>query len=192
MVQNSLMVTEMRTTRVRRTWFDKLLLWQRAYETRILDGHHDVVGRGPTPEQPKRMLSDDGSRLRPHKPGLLTPISPGCDAPGPKGRRPKPTPLPHHWAGILTAGISWVGSDPGRCAIAGLGGLWAAMAHSVRCRGRIYRSHHLRRQRRYRAVGRVGFPAGARGYCDKYGKPKNVHRPSHVIALANWFVSADP
>jgi hypothetical protein len=50
----------------------------------------------------------------------------------------------------------------------------------------------LRRQRRYRAIGRAGFAAGARGYCDKYGKPKDVHRPSHVIALANWFVSADP
>ena len=48
----------------------------------------------------------------------------------------------------------------------------------------------MRRQRRYRAVGRAGFAAGARGYCDKYGKPKDVHRPSHVIALANWFVSA--
>jgi hypothetical protein len=44
------MVTEMRTTRVHRTWLDKLLLWQRAYETRIFDGHHDVVGRGPTAE----------------------------------------------------------------------------------------------------------------------------------------------
>jgi hypothetical protein len=37
----------------------------------------------------------------------------------------------------------------------------------------------LRRQRRYRAVGRVGFAAGARGYCGKYGKPKNLYRPSH-------------
>ena len=46
----SLMPTEMRPTRVRRTWLDKLLLWQRAYETRILDETHEVVGRGPTPE----------------------------------------------------------------------------------------------------------------------------------------------
>ena len=91
--------------------------------------------------------------------------------------------------GRNTNGRGSVGSDlTGRCATAGLGGLWAAMAHSVRCRRRIYRSHHLRRQRRYRAVGRVGFPAGARGYCDKYGKPKNVHRPSHVFTAANWFV----
>ena len=44
------MVTEMQTNRVRRTWLDKLLRWQRAYETRIFDRHHEVVGRGPTPE----------------------------------------------------------------------------------------------------------------------------------------------
>jgi hypothetical protein len=44
------MVTEIRTTRVHRTWLDKLLLWQRAYETRIFEGHREVVGRGPTPE----------------------------------------------------------------------------------------------------------------------------------------------
>jgi hypothetical protein len=31
-------------------WLDKLLLWQRAYETKIFDGHREVVGRGPTPE----------------------------------------------------------------------------------------------------------------------------------------------
>ena len=145
-----------------------------------------------------RMLRLATRLLRWPRSGSIWPLKPERDKASSmtsgsyRQRRPKPTPLPHHWAGILTAGISWVGSDPGRCAIAGLGGLWAAMAHSVRCRRRIYRSDHLRRQRRYRAVGRVGFPAGARGYCDKYGKPKNVHRPSHVIALANWFVSADP
>jgi hypothetical protein len=44
------MATEMRTTRVHRTWLDKLLRWQRAYETKILYGHHEVVGRGPRPE----------------------------------------------------------------------------------------------------------------------------------------------
>jgi hypothetical protein len=44
------MVTELKTSRVHRTWLDKLLLWQRAYETKIFDGHREVVGRGPTPE----------------------------------------------------------------------------------------------------------------------------------------------
>ena len=33
-----------------KTWLDRLLLWQRAYETRIFDAHRDVIGRGPTPE----------------------------------------------------------------------------------------------------------------------------------------------
>jgi hypothetical protein len=45
------MVTEIQTTRVHRTWLDKLLLWQRAYQTRIFDAHREVVGRGPTPEE---------------------------------------------------------------------------------------------------------------------------------------------
>jgi hypothetical protein len=26
------------------------MLWQRAYQTKICDGHHEVVGRGPTRE----------------------------------------------------------------------------------------------------------------------------------------------
>jgi hypothetical protein len=43
-------MTQVRTSRVRRTWLDKLLLWQRAYETRIFDEHREVSGRGPTPE----------------------------------------------------------------------------------------------------------------------------------------------
>jgi hypothetical protein len=44
------MATEIRTTRVRRTWIDKLMLWPRAFESRIFDEHHEAVGRGPTPE----------------------------------------------------------------------------------------------------------------------------------------------
>jgi hypothetical protein len=38
------------TKRVRRTWFDKLKMWRRAYETRILDDNREAFGRGPTPE----------------------------------------------------------------------------------------------------------------------------------------------
>ena len=34
-------------SRIRRTWFDKLSLWRRAYETKIFDGSRE---RGPTPE----------------------------------------------------------------------------------------------------------------------------------------------
>jgi len=41
---------QIKTCRVRRTWLDKLLFWQRAYETRIFDQHRKVIGRGPTPE----------------------------------------------------------------------------------------------------------------------------------------------
>ena len=42
------MGTEIRTERIRRTWLDKLLLWSRAYQTKIFDAHREVVGRGPT------------------------------------------------------------------------------------------------------------------------------------------------
>ena len=41
---------EMKNVRTRRTWFDKLRMWQRAYETTIRDQHYEVIGRGPTPE----------------------------------------------------------------------------------------------------------------------------------------------
>jgi hypothetical protein len=41
---------EIKTERVRRTWLDKLLLWRRAYRTRIYDAHREAIGRGPTVE----------------------------------------------------------------------------------------------------------------------------------------------
>ena len=44
------MITEIRTERVRRTWLDKLLLWKRAYQTRIFDAHREAFGRGRTAE----------------------------------------------------------------------------------------------------------------------------------------------
>jgi hypothetical protein len=44
------MSTEVKTWRARRTVFDKLKRWQRAYETRMADGRREVIGRGPTPE----------------------------------------------------------------------------------------------------------------------------------------------
>jgi hypothetical protein len=44
------MLSQIRTMRVHRTWFDKLKLWSRAYETKISDGSREVCGRGPTPE----------------------------------------------------------------------------------------------------------------------------------------------
>ena len=45
-----LRMAEIKTSRVRRTWLEKLLLWQRAYHTKIFDEHREVFGRGPTPE----------------------------------------------------------------------------------------------------------------------------------------------
>jgi FkbM family methyltransferase len=41
---------DFQTSRVHRTWFEKLLLWQCAYETKIFDQSHEVSGRGPTRE----------------------------------------------------------------------------------------------------------------------------------------------
>jgi hypothetical protein len=41
---------EIKTLRVRRTWLEKLLLWNCAYETRVSDGLREVIGRGPTRE----------------------------------------------------------------------------------------------------------------------------------------------
>ena len=48
--RQTLWMTEIQTSRVHRTWFDKLLLRQRAYQTKIFDEHREVLGRGPTPE----------------------------------------------------------------------------------------------------------------------------------------------
>ena len=41
---------EIRTRRMRRTWLERLRLWQRAYETKVLDNVREAVGRGQTPE----------------------------------------------------------------------------------------------------------------------------------------------
>ena len=46
----TLQMTEIQTSRVHRRWLDKLLLWPRAYQTKIFDGRREVFGRGPTPE----------------------------------------------------------------------------------------------------------------------------------------------
>ena len=43
-------MTEVRTSRTRRTWMEKLMFWRRAYETKIWDRHREAVGRGPTPQ----------------------------------------------------------------------------------------------------------------------------------------------
>ena len=48
--QTRLMGTQIETVRVHRTLRDKLLLWRRAFETKIFDDHHEAIGRGPTVE----------------------------------------------------------------------------------------------------------------------------------------------
>ena len=48
--QIRLMATQIETARVRRTLRDRLLLWRRAFETKIFDERREAVGRGPTVE----------------------------------------------------------------------------------------------------------------------------------------------
>jgi len=47
--QIRLMATQIETARVR-TLRDKLLLWRRAFETKIFDERREIVGRGPIVE----------------------------------------------------------------------------------------------------------------------------------------------
>jgi hypothetical protein len=43
-------MAQIQTSRIRRTWLEKLFLWQRAYQTKILDAQREFIGRGHTPE----------------------------------------------------------------------------------------------------------------------------------------------
>ena len=43
------MITETKTQRVHRTWFERLKMWRYAYETKVFDEQREAVGRGPTP-----------------------------------------------------------------------------------------------------------------------------------------------
>jgi len=43
-------MAEIRTTRARRTWIERLKFWRAAYRTELWHGHQIVVGRGPSPE----------------------------------------------------------------------------------------------------------------------------------------------
>lgn len=42
--------THVQTSRVRRTWSDRLKLWQRAFETKIWDGRREITTRGSSAE----------------------------------------------------------------------------------------------------------------------------------------------
>src|SRR5262245_20435421 len=48
------MATGIRTERIPRTWLEKLLLWRRAYRTRIFEAHREALGRGPDPEASRK------------------------------------------------------------------------------------------------------------------------------------------
>src|SRR5262245_50360747 len=47
--------TYVQTSRVRRTWSDRLKLWQRAYETKIWDGRSEITGRGSSAEASQKV-----------------------------------------------------------------------------------------------------------------------------------------
>jgi hypothetical protein len=42
--------TQIVTSRVHRTWLDRLKLWRHAYQTKISDSRREVTGRGASPE----------------------------------------------------------------------------------------------------------------------------------------------
>jgi len=42
--------TQSVTSRVHRTWFDRLKLWRHAYQTKISDSRGEVIGRGSSPK----------------------------------------------------------------------------------------------------------------------------------------------
>ena len=46
-------MTEVKIRRSHRTLRERLLLWQRAYVAKAVDGHKQFLGRGPTPEAAK-------------------------------------------------------------------------------------------------------------------------------------------
>jgi hypothetical protein len=57
-------MAEIRTMRVPRTWWDKLVLWKRAFETEIFDSRREVRGRGRTPEASRETALAKCGRLQ--------------------------------------------------------------------------------------------------------------------------------
>ncbi len=47
---------EIRIRRVRRTWLERLFLWERAYEARLHRGQEEIIERGKTPEAAQAFL----------------------------------------------------------------------------------------------------------------------------------------
>ena len=48
---------EIRIRRVRRTWLERLFLWERAYEARLHRGQEEIIERGKTPETAQAFLT---------------------------------------------------------------------------------------------------------------------------------------
>jgi hypothetical protein len=44
------MSNEIKTERSHRTWWERVKMWRRAYKTKVSDGCHEAIARGPTPE----------------------------------------------------------------------------------------------------------------------------------------------
>jgi hypothetical protein len=52
------MSDETRTERSRRTWWEKLKMWRRAYRTKVSGGSREAIGRGPTPEASQKAAEE--------------------------------------------------------------------------------------------------------------------------------------
>jgi hypothetical protein len=60
---------QLRTYRVRRTVLERLIGIERAFETKISDGHRDVYGRGSTPESSQALAEKKWSAIYGAAPG---------------------------------------------------------------------------------------------------------------------------
>lgn len=59
------MAKKIETARTHRTWFEKLKMWHRAYETKMSDEHHEVIGRGATPEASREVAERRWAQTKP-------------------------------------------------------------------------------------------------------------------------------
>jgi hypothetical protein len=55
-LKEPLTMTEVKIRRSHRSLRERLLLWQRAYVAKAVDGHNQFLGRGPTPEAAKEAV----------------------------------------------------------------------------------------------------------------------------------------
>jgi hypothetical protein len=62
--QDPLLETHVQTSRVRRTWSDKLKMWQCAYETTIWDSRRAITGRASSAEASQKVAETQWLKLR--------------------------------------------------------------------------------------------------------------------------------